>query len=397
MNALSAAALAVAFARAAASPGGGLAASGAVYFERGHYWIEIAFRDGAGRDTIPPDLDPSRFEITRIGDDSGFKPTRIEAIRGSGTSPSVILSTSRIEGRACYRVVFTPLQGPRAAVDSICDPFALEAGAREWRSKTFFRRYVASAFHMEGGESGLNQLAYGYDFSNERAAARLRLAPRVRARGWTAEASVKRDETSYTPASGGRTAAVRASLSASLSRAVWASDLRCAIAAAYGADRTTLERASGDSTVRSRSASVEGRVRFDNLLDPANRFPASVFAGVEASFGWAWYLAEGDGPLGGRRSGRLAPFAGIRASWTVLYGFRLSYSLQSFWPASGGETFAAFHSARMRMLLGDVLARRSERAYHPDVEAVWESGRRPPFLEREERISIGFIYDLYPW
>jgi hypothetical protein len=183
----------------------------------------------------------------------------------------------------------------------------------------------------------------------------------------------------------------------SLSRAVWASDLRCAIAAAYGADRTTLERASGDSTVRSRSASVEGRVRFDNLLDPANRFPASVFAGVEASFGWAWYLAEGDGPLGGRRSGRLAPFAGIRASWTVLYGFRLSYSLQSFWPASGGETFAAFHSARMRMLLGDVLARRSERAYHPDVEAVWESGRRPPFLEREERISIGFIYDLYPW
>ena len=397
MTAFSAAALAVAFARAAVAPGGDLAAGGAVYYERGHYWIEIAFRDGAGRDTIPPDLAPSRFEITRVGDDSGFKPTRIESVRRSGSSPCVILSTSRIEGRACYRVVFTPLRGPSVAVDSICDPFALEAGAGEWGSKTFFRKYVASAFRMDGEESGLSQLAYGYDFSNERAAARLRLAPRVRARGWTGEASVKRDETSYTPASGGRTAAVRASLSASLSRAVWASDLRCAIAAAYGADRTVLERAAGDSTVRSRSASIEGRVRFDNLLDPANRFPASVFAGVEAAFGYVWYRAEGEGPRGGRRSERLAPFAGLRASWTFLYGFRLSYSLKSFWPASGGETFAAFHSARMRILLGDVLARQSERAYHPDVEIVWESGSRPPLLEREERISIGFIYDLYPW
>jgi hypothetical protein len=397
MTPVAAAALALAIARPGVASGPELAAEGVVYYDRGHYWIEIAFRDGSGRDTIPPDLAPGRFEITKIGDDSGFRPTRIEVMRGRGSSPSVILSTSRIEGRACYRVIFTPLHGGAVAVDSICDPFAPGAEDGEGRSKAFFRSYVASAFRRDGEGGGLNQLSYSYDFSSERAAARLSVAPRVRVGGWTAEASVKRDETSYALASSGRTAASRASLSASLSRSTWASDLRCSIAASYGVDRTALERASGDSTVRSRSASVEGRARFDNLLDPANRFPASVLAGVEAAFGYSWHGVEGEGPHGGRRGSRLAPYAALRATWTFLYGFRLSYSLLSFWPVSAGETFAAFHSARMRLLLGDVLAKPAERSHHPDVELVWDTGRRPPLLEREERISIGFTFDLYPW
>ncbi len=390
-------ALALALGRAGAARSAALEARGALYYDRGHYWIEIAFHDGTGRDTIPPDLSAGRFEIWKVGDDRGFRPTRIEIVPGNGTGASVVLSTSRIEGRCCYRVTFTPASGGAVAADSICDPFAPGTAAGESGSRAFFRAHVAGAFRRDGEGSGLNELAYGYDFSRERSVTDFCVAPRLRWKGWTAEVIVKRGETSLSTSASRGTSAVRTGASASLSRSAWANGLRCSASASYGADRTALELAAGDSTVRSRCAAVEGRVRLDNLFDPINRYPASVLAGVEAAFGYSWRSADGDGPSGGGRFGDLVPYASAGASWTFLYGFRLSYSLWSFLPSSAGESFAAFHSVRARLLLGGVLAPPAERTYHPDVELVWETGKRLPLLEREEKLSLGFTFGIYPW
>ena len=397
MNGLRCVTLALALVFPSAARSATLLARGVVYYDRGHYWIEIAFQDETGRDVIPSDLDERRFEIRRLGDDAVFRPSRIDVMTGSLAGPSVILATSRIEGRSCYRVTFTPPSGEIVAVDSICDPFVPETEGGESRSEAFFRSFIAAAFRRDGEGGGLNELAYGYDFSLDRTVTSLRVSPRFRWNGWVADASAERDETLHSTASGGASAAARLSASASISRSAWASDLRCSFSASYGVGRTLLERAAGDSTLRSSRAAVEGRVRFDNLLDPINRYPTCVFALAEAAFGYAWGETRGAGPRGDRRFERLAPYVNVGAALTFFYGFRISYSLWSYWPSSAGEPFAAFHSAKLRLLLGGALEPPSALPYHPDVELVWETGRRFPLLEREARFAIGFTFDLYPW
>jgi hypothetical protein len=87
----------------------------------------------------------------------------------------------------------------------------------------------------------------------------------------------------------------------------------------------------------------------------------------------------------------------LRGTWTFLYGFQLSYWLQTFWPSVLANGPTSFQSVRFRLLLRDVLPAQEGRAYHPDVELAYDTGKRLPLFEKEEKISIGFTFGLYPW
>ena len=138
-----------------------ISAEGALFYERGHYWIELAFRNEAGRDTIPQHLVPAAFEIAKVGDAAGaFKPSRVQVVTFEGGGSAVILSSGKLEGRACYRVTCKPEGFEPVAIDSICDPFVFAPGASECRGKALFRKYVASAFQKDGDAYSLNQFKY---------------------------------------------------------------------------------------------------------------------------------------------------------------------------------------------------------------------------------------------
>ena len=153
------------------------------------------------------------------------------------------------------------------------------------------------------------------------------------------------------------------------------------------------------------SLTVEGRIRFDNLFDRVNRYCLSVFKGVDLGFGYAWYQSDEGDLWGSSEFGRTTPFVNLRATWTFLYGFQLSYSLRSCRPASGNDEFTEFHSVRFRLLLRDVLPAQAGKAYHPDIEFAFDTGRRLPLFEREEKgfdrvhvraVSVVGVCSIYP-
>jgi hypothetical protein len=373
-----------------------LTIEGALYYERGHYWIELAFRDAAGRDAIPADLSIARFEITRLGErPAAFQPSRAEALRDAAGGGIVVLTSAKLEGRACYRVTYRAEGMEPASVDSICDPFAPPPEAGECGGKTFFRNWIAPAFRRDGDPYRLNEFAYEYDFSGERPSGSFAIEPSFKLVGFSLAPSFEQRTVVYAVPRRGKTATSTRSAGVSLASAVWAGDLRLGLSVTHRYDRSTLQFASADSIVRSRSLSLEGTVRFDNLFDRINRHCLSVFKGVDLGFGCAWYRTGGGGDVG--PLDRTAPFASIRATWTVLSGFQLSYLEQSSWPDDVSRGAVAFRSARFRLLLRDILEAQSGRAYHPDVELVYDWGTRLPDFVREEKLSIGFTFELYPW
>jgi hypothetical protein len=79
----------------------------------------------------------------------------------------------------------------------------------------------------------------------------------------------------------------------------------------------------------------------------------------------------------------------------VAAGLQLSYGIESCRPGSGA--WHCWQRARARLLLRQALAGPGGRSYHPDLELALDWGRRMPFFEKEERIMLGFTFDLYPW
>jgi len=375
-----------------------ISAEGALFYERGHYWIELAFRNEAGRDTIPQHLVPAAFEIAKVGDAAGaFKPSRVEVVTFEGGGSAVILSSGKLEGRACYRVTCKPEGFEPVVIDSICDPFFFTPGAEECGGKALFRKYVASAFQKDGDAYTLNQFKYEYDFSDERSSSSLCIEPRFKTHGVAFEPSFEQGAVAYALGRRGTTSTDKRSFGFSVSTAAWVQDLRFGISGGYRHDRSVFQGTAGDSAMYTQSLTVEGRIRFDNLFDRVNRYCLSVFKGVDLGFGYAWYQSD-DGDLWGSSDfGRTTPFVNLRATWTFLYGFQLSYSLRSCWPASGDDEFTEFHSLRFRLLLRDVLPAQAGKAYHPDIEFAFDTGRRLPLFEREKKVSIGFTFELYPW
>jgi hypothetical protein len=372
--------------------------AGALFFERGHYWIELSFRGETGRDTIPPNLVAAAFQVTKMDDaGGGFRPSRIEIVGASDGGTVVILSSSRLEGRSCYRVVCkTEGFGP-VIIDSICDPFFSAPGTEACGGRAFFRTHIASAFRRDGDAYSLNQFKYEYDLSREKSSTSLALEPRFKTHGFTFEPSVAQGAVVYSLDGKGATSTDKRSFGLAVSRTGWAKDLRFGVSGAYRHDRSALPGAAGDSTIHTQSLTVEGAIRFDNFFDRANRFCWSVFKGVDLGFGYTWYQSDDREVWGRSDFERTTPFMRLRATWTFLYGFQLSYSLHSFWPASLSDEFTEFHSVRFRLLLRDVLPAQAGKPFHPDVECAFDTGRRLPLFEREKRFSIGFTFGLYPW
>ena len=374
-----------------------ISAEGAFFFDRGHYWIELAFRDAAGRDTIPPDLAVRRFEITRLGELSGgFRPSKVEVVSREKGGPVVILASGRLEGRSCYRVTYTSADSGAIVVYSICDPFFAPPGGGDCGGKAFFRNYVAPAFQKEGDSYNLNQLKYEYDVSLEKSATSIVLAPRFKISGLELEPLFEQSMVVYELERTGKMQSSKRSFGLGASMAAWVEDLRLSLSMSYRDDRSVLGTAAGDSVIPTRSFTVEGRVRLDNLFDRANLYCVSVFKGVDIGAGCAWYQT-GRFDWSTSASDKTAPYVNLRATWTFLYGFQLSYSLQTFWPSVLARGPTDFQSVRFRLLLRDALPAQAGKSYHPDLELAYDTGKRLPLFAKEEKVSIGFTFGLYPW
>lgn len=372
-----------------------LRAEAVFYYDRGHYWIEVAFLTQEGRDSIPADIAASRFTIAGAGGEGGaFHPSRAETA-SDGARRYVLLSSSRLEGRACYRLIYAPAAGETVAVDSICDPFA-GTDASETRPGGRWRRAVAGLFARGEDPWRLNSLSFEHELSLGRSSMRLAVEPRLRARGWRVEGALRLGESSAALSGGSMAHAGRQDLSLGVSKAGWSHRMRFAAAAACRLERAAWEGAAGDSSLASWSAALEWRVRLDDLLDAAGVSPWGVLKGVELAFGYELHGRAGEGETGRSGFERIAPFSSARATWTVLDALQLSYSIESHWPDALGESPAAFRCLRARLLLRDEVERPPGKAYHPDVELAWDAGRRPPLFRREERVSLGFAFDLYP-
>jgi hypothetical protein len=122
----------------------------------------------------------------------------------------------------------------------------------------------------------------------------------------------------------------------------------------------------------------------------------SVFKGVDLGFGYAWYRSNNEEVWGSGNFERVTPIASARATWTVLYGFQLSYAVDTYWPTSLNESIEAYHSVRFRLLLREVFAGPSRKAYHPDLEFSYDTGKRLPLFQQERMVTLGFTFDLYP-
>ena len=138
-------------------------------------------------------------------------------------------------------------------------------------------------------------------------------------------------------------------------------------------------------------------IRLDNLFDGLNRHCVSVFKGVDIGFGYAWYASGGEEVWGGKVAESGTAMMAARLTWTLLYGLQVSYGIESALPSGLAERFETYRTVKVRLLLRDLLEREERRPYHPDLEFVYESGRKLPLFEREKRIALGFTFDLFPW
>ncbi len=372
-------------------------AEAVVFFDRGHYWIEVTMTVDGGR-AADLTLERSRFRIDCLDSGKGpFVPSRVEVVRMDAGTVVVVLSSGRLRGRRCYTVRYIPDDGEEVLIGPVCDPFSVVPGEEPCGPKRFFTRYIASAFSRSGDVYRLNQFRYEYDLSAERSHSCLVIEPEFSFGGWSIAPSFEHERVTYRLEESGKTPASLRRSGLSLSRAEWVGDLRMKLAARYGHVRSEFSGEDGGNRIFSHDLTVEGSIRIDNLFDSINRYCLSVFKGVELGFGYAWYHSNDEEVWGSDDFERTTPLARARFTWTFLYGFQLSYCLESFWPDELGDRFEEFHSFRLRLLLRDVVERPSNRWYHPDLELVVERGRRLPLFEEEERISLGFTFDLYPW
>jgi len=168
----------------------------------------------------------------------------------------------------------------------------------------------------------------------------------------------------------------------------WSGPVRLSMEGGYVYDRES--QYSGSIRTAS-SARAVWMVRLDNFFDRINRHGASVFKGIDLGAGYAWYDST---EAGGGFSGG-GPLLIARATWTLAASLQVSYGVEACRPEGGG--WDHLQRARVRLLLRESLGSPEGRAYHPDLELSVDWGRRFPFLEREERILLGFTFDLYPW
>ena len=369
--------------------------AGSAYYDRGHYWIELIL-GGIGEGPPPPELlDKKNFEITRIGGEA-FHPSRVELLDWEGEEGILLLSSGRLKGRACFSVAIELDSAVTIETEPFCDPFYYEPGAEECSTKCFFRRYIGPAFGRSGDGYNLNQFKYEYELDGETSQAALTIQPSFEIGGWGIEFSFDQHRTRY-ETNGERSLVGNRTAGLEISRSGWAGWLGSRFSGSYRHERSRVQAVGGDSTLYGQDIRIIALARLDNLFDHVNRHCVSVFKGVDIGFGYAWYVSSDEEVWGEGGIESTTPLLLLRFTWTLLYGLQFSYALESTLPSELGDSFEEFHTAKIRLLLRDLLEREDWRPYHPDLEFAYESGRKLPLFEREERITIGFTFDLFPW
>jgi hypothetical protein len=383
--AICAAVVAALFAANPVSAGPRFSGESAVFFERGHYWIELGLSSEA--DTFESvDIGRSDFVIIDQVTGESFNPARVETVSGGGSDRFIVLSSGKLKGKRCYTVTYGSGASGRE-FGPVCDPVGKEPTPVDGGAAGFFRDFIAPAFSAYGEEYRFNKLSAGYDFTSSKGSTDIAIEP-VFGRGrFSVIPFFTYDGTTYTSGSVERTVSrMRAGIDAAVRG--WTGPVRLSFEGGYMYDRESPYYGSIRTASSVRGA---GLVRLDNLFDPVNRHAVSVFKGIDVGAGYAWYdSTEADGGLsdGG-------PLLIARVTWTLAASVQLSYGVEACYPES--DAWQYWQSARVRLLLREALVRPKGRSYHPDLELAIDWGRRLPFFDREERILLGFTFDLYPW
>ena len=366
----------------------GESATGGVFWDRGHFWIEVVLPAGHG--PAPAD-DPAAWIVTDCDGGEQFGPS---GVRVSGEDPLVfLLSSRRIRGGRCYEVVARTAAGDSIRIGPFCDPFRDPPGDESPAPRRWFRRWVAPAFDRRGDPCRVDALACRYEFAGERRTVDIDIGPRIDTDWWTIAGELAWDATSWEGKTG-RTPVDRRRLGLSIAGRRRAGPFLLAVEAAVRDERSVP--APADSARRGRVLRGLLLARFDRLFAGANRWGFSSLKGVDLAFGYARYREErGSGETAGTWEWR--PLARFSFVWTFLYGFQLAYRIESWLPASAGERFEEYHSLRFRLLLRDALEKTPGSPWHPDLQLAFDDGGRPPFFERERRVSVGFVFDLFPF
>jgi len=362
-------------------------ASGTLFFERGHYWIEIALSASANG---PPPADPSAYLVRDIDGGESFRPSRV-VLSEDGTV--AVLSSSRIRGSRCYEIGVTTGQGDSLRIGPVCDPFIDPSEEIPCASRRLFRRWIAPAFARRGEAYRVDALACRYEFAGERETLDIDIRPRVETAWWTVAGGLSWDATSWGGKSG-RRPVDRRRIALSLERRFRTGPLLFGLEASLRHERSRF--APADSVRRGHALCGLCRLRLDRFFAASNRWCVSVLKGVDVSFGYIRYREKrGSGDVAA--SNEVTPVASGAFVWTFLYGFQLACRIESFWPSSSGERFEAFRELRFRLLLRDALGKPPGSPWHPDLELAFDDGRRPPLFERERRVAVGFTFDLFPF
>ncbi len=357
----------------------------AVFFERGHYWIELALSTTA--DTLDSsDLGRREFVITDDASGKSFNPSRVEIVSGGESGRFVVLSSGRLKGRRCYSISFG--SGPSAReLGPACDPAGRDPSSVGGGAARFFREYIAPAFSAYGEEYRFNRLSAGYDFTSSKASTEIFVEPVFGSGRFAVTPFFTYDGTTYT--SGGlERSASRMRTGIDAAARGWTGPVRLSMEGEYTYYR---ESSAGGALRTASSARAVAAVRLDNLFDGINRHAASVFKGIDVGAGYAWY--DSIEAVGGLSEG--GPLLMARVTWTLAASLQIAWGVEACDPREGGWQY--WQRARVRLLLREALARSKRRSYHPDLELAVDWGRRLPFFDREERITLGFTFDLYPW
>ena len=357
----------------------------AVFFERGHYWIELGLSSVA--DTFESgDLGRHDFVITDETTGESFNPSRVEIVSGGESGRFIVLSSGKLKGKRCYRVLYGSGASGRE-FGPVCDPSGKEPSPVDGGAAGFFREYVAPAFSAYGEEYRLNRLSVGYDFTSSKGSTDIAIEP-VFGGGWFSVLPFfHHDGTTYTSGSVERTISrMRTGIDAAVRG--WTGPVRLSFEGGYIWDRESSYYGSIRTASSGRGVGI---IRLDNLFDPVNRHAVSVFKGIDVGAGYAWYDST-EAEVGLSDGG---PLLTARITWTLAASLQLSYGVEACYPES--DAWQYWHSARVRLLLREALAKPKGRSYHPDLELAVDWGSRLPFFDREERIMLGFTFDLYPW
>ena len=371
---------------------------GALYFDRGHYWIELPLVHPADDSSMVEDFSKEQFVIIDSDDeDTVFSPSRVEVVDTDSGKKVVILSSGKLKGRKCYRVIFRSKEHEDTRLGPVCDPFYYGSEGTGSEPEGFFKRYVASAFSTEGEFYRFNRLSYGYDLSSERTMSEIEIEPEFGNSVLKISPFFNYDRVAYSKDAGTGRETARRKAGLDLSSSFRAGMMKYSTFFEYSHLREEESTGIEKELIYSQSISASMVVRSDNLFDRVNIDGASVFKGIDLIFGYAWFDSSRADPWKTDEFGRNSPFLKGRATWTVCSGMQFSYAVESYWPSSISGKAERMHRFRIRLLLRDLLESPGGRSYHPDLELGVDRGRRFPFFKFEEKVFLGFTFELYQW